>query len=131
VTPKRQPRPSKRKAKGRKPGTWEDALECRNLRTQMDVLERANDRIPALTKANISLQQMVWDHAAERDTARKELAAASDDFKQAQKNLFETRKELAEANQALTQYVASYQTYRGRIVDADRTQAQMEIEARG
>ena len=60
---------------------------------------------------------------AERDESRKQHLVAT------QRNV-ELTNELNAANAALQQYMTSYQTYVGRIKEADRTLAQMENQRR-
>ena len=62
------------------------------------------------------------DLAAECDESRKQHLVAT------QRNV-ELTGELNAANAALQQYVTSYQTYRGRIVDADHGAAKREAQA--
>jgi chromosome segregation ATPase len=137
------PRPSKRKAK-----VCAACESWRNSRKQMqhsydlvceEVLEVSSIVAVlshALEKANFYIEGADLEMGrfkAERDTARKELAQAQEQIKAKERvdtdrciEINALRKELAEANQALEQYVQSYATYRGRIMDADRQAAERE-----
>ena len=83
-------------------------------------LTEDRDSLAETSSANLGAYMQA---AAERDESRKQHLVAT------QRNV-ELTGELNAANAALQQYVTSYQTYVGRIKEADRTLAQMENQRR-
>ena len=97
--------------------------QCAMLDALCRALERANDSFGLADwhRAQAILHKM--NILQELDESRKQHLVAT------QRNV-ELTGELNAANAALQQYVTSYQTYVGRIKEADRTLAQMENQRR-
>ena len=97
--------------------------KCAECETNMSKLAMAEDQLLAERFAHKISVSVSITYAAERDEARKQHLVAT------QRNV-ELTNELYAANAALQQYMTSYQTYVGRIKEADRTLAQMENQRR-
>ena len=97
--------------------------KCAERETNMSKLAMAEDQLLVERLAHKISVSVSITYAAERDEARKQHLVAT------QRNV-ELTNELNAANAALQQYMTSYQTYVGRIKEADRTLAQMENQRR-
>ena len=97
--------------------------KCAECETNMSKLAMAEDQLLVERFANKITDNVSRIRLAERDESRKQHLVAT------QRNV-ELTGELNAANAALQQYVTSYQTYVGRIKEADRTLAQMENQRR-